>query len=142
MLTTKDKETATVGSESKVCNAAGEDGRSIGLKGSDSRGDFTPLKALKRLVRWSLESECRPQDGRADLTGEFFTMLLSLVRAAQGAGEIRAGDASLITALIVGSVIGAADLSRHVRSKRECGASDLECPPLFLLDLLGTKNCN
>ena len=71
-----------------------------------------------------------------------FEMLSRHVRAAQRAGELKAGDPSLMTALIVGAVVGAADVLRYARPNHERRGRDAEIPPLLLIDLLSTKGCN
>jgi hypothetical protein len=86
-----------------------------------------------------------PGSGRAEGTPECpsaFELLSRHVRAAQRAGKLKAGDASLMTTLIVGSVLGAADLAQCARAKPGWCASDPDIPALLLLDLLATKGCN
>ncbi len=119
-------------------------------------GDQTPLGALNRVVRESFDRAARlpsrgsypfkePKDDEAEREADeagVFEMFSKHVRAAQRAGELKAGDTSLMTALIVGSVVGAADLSRYSRPNWEKGAREAEFPPLLLLDLLSTRSCN
>lgn len=119
------------------------------------RSEPTPLEALKHAVRGSFERVRylptgqarwfgepgfdRSESGGSDAQGAF-DMLSRHVRAAQRAGEIKAGDASLMTALIIGSVLGAADLARYARA-RPC-VSESDFLPLLLLELLTTKGYN
>ena len=57
-------------------------------------------------------------------------------------GRTQSGDASLMTTLIIGAVVGAADLLQYGRPDRGNLDSDAEFPPLLLLDLLSTKRCS
>jgi hypothetical protein len=61
------------------------------------------------------------------------------VRAAQTAGELKAGDVSLTTTLIACTIIGTADLAQHPRATPGTGSSGPEIAALFLLDLLAMK---
>ena len=47
-----------------------------------------------------------------------------------------------MTALIVGSVLGAVDFAQYARAKPGRCASDPDIPALLLLDLLATKGGN
>jgi hypothetical protein len=120
----------------------------------DSEGgrcDSKPLETLKRAVRELFELACRSPGGGACLFAEpgrmekesnsssAFETLSCHVRAAQRAGEVKAGDVSLMTTLIACTVIGTADLAQYPRATPKTGANDAEIPPLFLLDLLAPK---
>lgn len=114
-----------------------------------SRDWSSPMEALRRAVgacaaytsrfpgRFRLMLD-EPVAGsrQADLAIEMrrtLSTLAALVRAAQQAGELGAGDPDAIAALIVGATIGQADLERAGVSAG-AGAS-----PLLLLDLLDRK---
>lgn len=124
------------------------------VTGADLRRDLhggpPPLEALKRMVRGSFElarrlpggGEYSLEAGACAAEGPVFERLSRQVRAAQRAGALKAGDASLIAALIVGSLVGAADLARRGRRKCANDEREAECPSLLLLDLLATKGCN
>ncbi len=118
------------------------------------RRDPTPLETLRRAVRGLFELARRLPTGGVYLFGESgrmedesegpsaFEMLSRHVRAAQRAGELKAGDVSLMPTLIACTILGAADLAQHARAKPGTGASEAHMPPLLLLDLLATKGCN
>jgi hypothetical protein len=124
-----------------------------GASAADSEGarcDPKPFQALKRAVRRLFERACRLPGGGADLFGDAgraedesehssaFETLSRHVRAAQRAGEVRAGDVSLMTTLIACAVIGAADLAQYPRPTAGAGASDADALPRLLLELLAT----
>jgi len=122
MLTTKDRNdaTATVWTENEISDAR----EGVARMSEGWRRDPTPLEVLRRAVQGSFELARRLPTSRARLFDESgfgraegepqgpsaFDLLSRHVRAAQRAGELKAGDASLLTALIVGSILGAADL--------------------------------
>ena len=146
--------TATHSSKDEAFDADFE--RALGTQSNGPHGDATALDALKRAVRMSFDlarylpaceaclfggSEASgPKSDLEDRT--VFETLWSDVRAAQRAGELKAADALLVTALIVSSVVGAADLAQYARAEPESSINGGECPALLLLDLLTTKNCN
>jgi hypothetical protein len=117
-------------------------------KVTDQLSVLTPLKALKTMILGSYERERLTPSGGAGTGAEsksdagVFERFSSQVRAAQRAGELSPVDAGLLTALILGAVVGAADLSRQVQSKSEGRTSEAECPALTLLNLLTTRKCN
>jgi hypothetical protein len=149
-----DDATATHSSEDEVFDADFE--RALRAQSDGPHDDGTALDALKRAVRTSFDlARClpvceaclfggsefdRPKGDLEDRT--VFETLWSQLRAAQRAGEVRAADAFLVTALILSSVVGAADLAQHARAEQKNSINDGECPALLLLDLLTTKNCN
>jgi hypothetical protein len=116
-----------------------------------SRCDSKPLEALRGAVRELFELACRSPGSGAYLFAESgwmengsesptaFETLSGQVRAAQNAGELRAGDVSLMTTLIACTVIGTADLAQYPRATPGTGASGAEIAALFLLDLLAMK---
>jgi len=126
------------------------------VQGPGPHGDGTPLDALKRLVWASFERARRHPAGCAGLLGEpelghakddshgpsVFEMVWRHVRAAQRAGELKAADALLMSALIVGSLAGAADFAKFSGAGQESRLDDPECVALLLLDLMTTKTCN
>ena len=130
----------------------GEIWRAGRAQGNGADGGPTALDALKRMVRGSFELARDLPCGGACLFGEprseqatgptTFEMISRHVRAAQRAGELKAADAFLMTVLILGSVVGAADLIQYVRAGEDGSINEGECPPLLLLDLLTTKTCN
>jgi hypothetical protein len=154
MLTIKDRNdaTATVWTEKEISDAL----EAVARTSEGWRRDPTPLEVLRRAVQGSFELARRLPSSRVRLFGEagfgraegqpqgpsVFDLLSRHVRAAQRAGELKAGDASLLTALIVGSVLGAADLAQHTGAKRGRCAIEEDIPALLLLDLLATKGCN
>ncbi len=113
VLTTKELE-MMLASETWFSESPEDSG---GSSCSGPHGDPTPLKALKRIVRSSFERERCSSTDRQDLNGRStpdpsaFEMLSSEVRAAQCAGELRAGDAAIMATLIISAVLGAAELS-------------------------------
>jgi hypothetical protein len=158
MLRTKErsKAMAAPSSSSGLFNPLDVCGRATGAEPDSSDVDQTPLAALKRAVRESFDrARCVPTDGVHFLgeprfgqtecgsdEGRAFETFSRHVRAAQRAGELKAGDPSLMTALIVGAMVGAADLLRYARPNPQRLARDPEFPPLLLLDLLSTRACN
>ncbi len=154
MLTIKDRNdaTATVWTENEISDAL----EGVARMSEGWRRDPTPLEVLRRAVQGSFELARRLPTSRARLFGESgfgqaegepqgpsaFDLLSRHVRAAQRAGELKAGDASLLMALIVGSVLGAADLAQYTGAKPGRCAIDADIPALLLLDLLATKGCN
>lgn len=158
MLTTKERNRATTASsrDSGVIDSIAFCGRVAGADQDLSADGQTPLAALKRVMDESFDHAQRapihgaqflggPRIGQAECEPDeisVFEMLARHVRAAQRAGELKAGDASLMTTLIIGAVVGAADLLQYGRPDRGNLDSDAEFPPLLLLDLLSTKRCN
>ncbi len=157
MLTTKERNKATKSSsDNGILDALAVCGRTGRVEHDGLGGSQTPLAALKRAVG---ESFVRARDapacgahflgepgfGQADRESDeasVFEMLSRHVRAAQRAGELKAADASLLTTLIIGAIVGTADFLQYARPNRKRLASDAEFPPLLLLDLLSTKGCN
>jgi hypothetical protein len=149
-----DDATATRSSKDEVFDADFE--CALRAQSNGFHGDATALDTLKRAVRMSFDlarflparEAClfggsefgRPKGDLEDRT--VFETLWSHVRAAQRAGEVKAADPLLVTALIVSSIVGAADLAQYARAEQESSINDGECPALLLLDLLTTKNCN
>ncbi len=130
-------------------------GRESAAAELDPQIDASPLEALKRIVRGCVELTrrfptrgrflfCGQELGRADdeLRSEVvsaFATISSNVRAAQLAGELKSGDADHIAVLILGAMIGAADLAQNGRVRAASAIRDLEALPLLLLDRLATK---
>ncbi len=147
-----DDATATRSSKDKAFDTDFE--RALRAQSNGAHGDATALAALKRAVRTSFDlarylpaCEACLFDGSGDPESDLedrtvFETLWSHVCAAQRAGELKAADALLVTALIVSSVVGAADLAQYARVEPESRINDGDCPALLLLDLLTTKNCN
>jgi hypothetical protein len=138
----------TLSDKNEALEALDSFGGASAAKGA--RRDPMPLQALKRAVLRLFERACRLPGGGADLFGdaggaedesEHSSALETLsrhVRAAQRAGEVRAGDVSLMTTLIACTVIGAADLAQYPRPTAGAGASDADVLPRLLLELLAT----
>ncbi len=119
-----------------------------------SVGDEDPLEALKGVVCGYVKlarrsPECGPllfsdtELGHAEKeSARALETIAAHVRAAQLAGAVKSGDPELITTLIVGAIVGAADLSQNGRVRAASGIRDLLSLPLFLIDRLTTKRCN
>ena len=144
----------TLSSKNEVLDALDRFGR-MSVQGSESaRRDLKPLEKLRRAVWELFELACRSPGGAAYLFGVSdrvedesegpgpFETLSGHVRAAQSAGELRAGDVSLMTTLIACTLISAADLAQCPRATPGAGARDAEIPLLLLLDLLATRGCD
>jgi hypothetical protein len=140
----------TFSDKNEVLEAIDTFGRVSAPDSEGARCDSKPLEVLRRAVWELFELACRSPGGGASLfatgrtesepaSSSAFETLSCHVRAAQRAGEVRAGDVSLMTTLIACTVIGTADLAQYPRATPKTGANDAEIPPLFLLDLLATK---
>lgn len=144
----------TLSSKNEVLDALDRFGRMGAPDSEGARLDAKPLEALRRAVRDLFELARRSPGGAAYLFGVSdrvddesegpgpFETISRHVRAAQSAGELRAGDVWLMTTLIACTLISAADLAQYPRATPDAGASDTEIPLLLLLDLLATKGCN
>ena len=146
MSTTRERDGETESPVSETGHFEGTEGR--GRIDAAKEHGSTPLNVLRRMVHDSWEEERRPRVGRNGPEGRSisdptaFEILSRQVRAAQRAGQLKAGDSSIIATLLVGAVLGAADFARRPRASRNGQTGERECPPLFLLNLLGTKSCN
>ncbi len=109
------------------------------------RAYFDFARRLPVRYRFLLEVSCEDSPLGADVR-QTFGAVISLVRAAQQANELKSGGAEQISALIFGAASGMADLAQHGLASvgaREGSALDA-APDLgpLLLDLLAGKSAH
>src|SRR5271165_5379756 len=127
---------------------------SVELKAFEGE-EASPLEMLKSVVNSYVTLARRtpdcgallfsdPEPGQAGQSesSRAFEIISAHVRAAQQAGALDRGDPELIATLIIGTIVGASDLSQNGRVRAASGVADLLSLPLFLIDRLTTKRSN